>query len=108
MCREKCEFGERGGRRCGMLGLSACHLRLSSRLSPTCPLLPPVLTHLPTRSKQIEFGMLSAAEIMNTAELHVYERALYKVCMRAVSVVVPRWPWYRLVCMYAWVVVVSL
>lgn len=30
-------------------------------------------------SKQISFGLMAPTEIINTAELHVYERALYKV-----------------------------
>ena len=32
----------------------------------------------PAPSKQIHFGVMSPAEIVNTAEFHVYERALYK------------------------------
>jgi hypothetical protein len=35
-------------------------------------------THLAARSKQIHFGLMDAKEIVNSAELHVYERALYK------------------------------
>ena len=31
------------------------------------------------RSKHIHFGLMSPTEIVNTAEFHVYERALYKV-----------------------------
>jgi hypothetical protein len=30
-------------------------------------------------SKQIQFGVMSPADIINTSEFHVYERALYKV-----------------------------
>ena len=30
-------------------------------------------------SKQIHFGLMDAKEIVKTAELHVYERSLYKV-----------------------------
>lgn len=37
--------------------------------------LPPV----PACSKQIQFSVMSPAEIVNTAEFHVFERALYKV-----------------------------
>lgn len=41
-------------------------------------------------SKQIHFGVMSPAEIVNTAEFHVYERALYKVGGARVAVLVGR------------------
>lgn len=71
----------RGGGAEGLPGAELCCVR------PGCCLMPAVLpgrplqhrlTPLP-RSKQIHFGVMPPAEIFNTAELHVYERALYKV-----------------------------
>ncbi|KAL4425069.1 hypothetical protein ABPG77_010383 [Micractinium sp. CCAP 211/92] len=35
--------------------------------------------NVPRKIKQIHFGVMSPAEIVNTAEFHVYERALYKM-----------------------------
>jgi len=51
------------------------HLPLGAR--PCSPDRPTSLYRL-GRSKQIHFGVMSPAEMVNTAEFHVYERALYK------------------------------
>lgn len=41
---------------------------------------PPTL--LSNRSKQLRFSLMSPSEIIQTAEMHVFERALYKVGFR--------------------------
>ena len=50
--------------------------------STSYPTIPPAPAPPAARSKQIHFGVMSPAEIVNTAEFHVYERALYKASRR--------------------------
>lgn len=70
MCPAKCETHERS------LAALCCRRRhCRSSLHRRRCLLP----LLPSCSKQLKFGVMSPAEIVNTAEFHVYERALYKV-----------------------------
>ena len=79
MCPAKCEYMPGGGWE------AACSPggQPYTASPPAVPTPPPCRLPLPSPrapcSKQISFGVMSPAEIVDTAEFHVSERALYKV-----------------------------
>lgn len=81
MCRARCEWVVGGPVTCCVC--AAAPVAYGRSLLPHAARPAALPPRHRACSKQIHFGVMSPAEIVNTAEFHVYERALYKASRRS-------------------------